>query len=363
MTDHSARPRLTVPSPDVLPVAIPHLLGFVPGRSLVVVGLARDSSIALTLRVDIPPDGFADWAGLSAAWGQSFSALVTAGADTAVVLVYPADEGGRWPLLLGMPHAPLVERVTSIVEGVGVRVLDALCVVADRHRSYLCESADCCPPEGRRVPEPTRTRVEAVFVAQGSAPLRSRLELESSLDERPDDDAFRQNLLRARDGVVVRLPAGTKERVEAFVRDVGRWGERPGSTSMITRLVVTAGVLVADIPSRDLLLQRLAVQGDRDVVAAARQVLGEAVRCARGEDVAQPAATLAMLAWSAGDGAAARVAVVRSLAADPACSLARLVESALDGGLPPWGWRETMQGLSDEEILGGGRRGQERSPA
>jgi len=86
-------------------------------------------------------------------------------------------------------------------------------------------------------------------------------------------------------------------------------------------------------------------------------------RAAQGTDAAQPAATLAVCAWATGDGAAARVAVVRALEADPSCSLALLVEEALDRGLRPTVWTESIGALSDEEILGGARRGQERSPA
>jgi len=348
MTDSLLPPRLVVRGAHDIAVAVPHLLGFVPGSSLVVIGLDPVSStVAVTLRVDLP------WPGMPVGerlrmldhLAASFSVLPREGIHDAVAAVYPAGpEGGGWPL-----------------EGVQVR--DALCVVGDRFRSYLCDDPGCCPPEGQQLDASRRARVEAVFVASGSAPLPSRAALEAALDPRPYDDAFMRGIARARDGILVRQQGDVVKRVDDFVRDVGRWGERPGSTSMITRLVVVGSLLVGDIRSRDLLLKRLTARPSRDLLAAARQVLGEVVRCAQGTDAAQPAATLAVCAWATGDGAAARVAVVRALEADPSCSLALLVEEALDRGLRPTVWTESIGALSDEEILGGARRGQERSPA
>lgn len=368
MTPSPLPPRIVIRGVRDIVVSVPHLLGFVPGTSLVLVGLDPDSTVVVTLRVDLP------WAGMPAAeratmldhWAESFSVLGREGIGEAVVAVYPAEpdaDDGRWPLMLGLPHHDLVKDLRELLAVEGVQLRDALCVVGDRFRSYLCDDPGCCPPEGQQLDASQRARVEAVFVASGSAPLPSRAALEAALDPRPYDDAFMRGIARARDGILVRQHGDVVKRVDDFVRDVGRWGERPGSTSMITRLVVVGSLLVGDIRSRDLLLKRLTARPSRDLLAAARQVLGEVVRCAQGTDAAQPAATLAVCAWAAGDGAAARVAVVRALEADPSCSLALLVEEALDRGLRPTVWTESIGALSDEEILGGARRGQERSPA
>lgn len=367
MTDRLSSPaRIVIRGADDIAVAVPHLLGFVPGSSLVVIGLhPGDPSVGVTLRVDLPWPGMpdAERGRMLDHWAESFSVLARQGIHDAVAAVYPTEPDEPWPLLLGLPHEQLVDDLGVLLALEQVMLRDALCVVGDRFRSYLCDDGTCCPPEGRAIDPAARLRVEAPFVASGSAPLPSRAALEAALDPRADDDPFVRDVARARDGAVGRQPGSIAQRVDGFVHDVGRWGERPGGTSMITRLVVVASLLVGDIRSRDLLLKRLTAQPSRDLLGAARQVLGEVVRCARGEDAAQPAATLAVCAWAAGDGAAARVAVVRALEADPDCSLAQLVQSALDRGLPPWSWTEMIGSLSDEEILGGGRPGQERSPA
>lgn len=364
MSDSSAwTPRITVSSPDEVPLLVPHLLGFEPGRSLVVVGLAPGHDVVLTLRFDLPPDQSDDRAERLSHWHRAVSAVAAAGASSAVVAVYPDEEGAAWTPRVDLPHAAAAHDIATLLELCGLTVGDELCVAGGRMRSYLCSDEGCCPVEGREPDPAERLRVESLFVVHGSAPLRSRAALEASLASRPADDAFVAAVRAARDGVFVRQPAGVVERVEGFVRDVARWGEHPGSTSMITRLVVVAGLLVADIPSRDLLLQRLTGRPRRELLVAARQVLVETVRCSQGQDAAQPAATLAVCAWAAGDGAAARVAVERALDADPGCSLAQLVGSALDSAMPPSTWTAAMRALTDEEILGAGPPGQERSPA
>jgi hypothetical protein len=126
----------------------------------------------------------------------------------------------------------------------------------------------------------------------------------------------------------------------------------PRNEASLVRLVVMVGWLCAQIRPRDLLLRTLTVDPEPQVLAAARAILAEAVRCGSGAEVAPVASVLAVCAWVDGDGAAARVALDRALAADPAYSLAALVSAALDTGTPPWTWVAMMSELSVEDILG-----------
>ncbi len=194
--------------------------------------------------------------------------------------------------------------------------------------------------------------MQAALVEVGSAPLASRAELVHGLAPRDPDDPVRQAVERGRDAVLIRMVAGTQQRVDRFVDDVRELGLDPRDRAGLTRLVIVAGSLCASIRSRDLLLRAFTLEPDPDVVSTARSVLGEAVRCASGREVAPVASVLAVCSWVAGDGAAARVALDRALDADPAYSLAALVARALDAGTPPWAWVSLMSELSVEEILG-----------
>ena len=140
--------------------------------------------------------------------------------------------------------------------------------------------------------------------------------------------------------------------MERFLDDVRAWGAEPRSTVTLARLVVIAGWLCASVRTRDLLLRALTVDGDLTLLAAARSVLGEAIRCSSEKDAAPAASVLAVCAWVSGDGAAARVALDRAFASDASYSLAALVSAALDAGAPPWTWTEMMGDLSVAAILG-----------
>jgi hypothetical protein len=355
MTHAPATPALVVRGPDSLPALVPHLVGFHPADSLVLLGLAHERrTVRVTVRIDLPTSD-ADVVQVVDAWASSLMALPQSGADDVVLAVFPRDEESPW---LGvepddLPHRALVDELAEELREAGIRSLDAVCVVGDRIRSYWCEDLSCCPPEGRRADPRELLRVRATLVAHGSAPLSSREALVHSLDERPGDDPLRTAVDRARDGVVIRMPSGTEPRVRHVVDGLRGLASDPRNDATLVRLVVLVGWLCASVRSRDLLLRTLTVDPEPQVLAAARTVLGEAVRCASGESVAPVGSVLAVCAWVDGDGAAARVALDRALDADPAYSLAGLVAAALDTGTPPWTWVSMMSEVSVEEILGG----------
>lgn len=361
-------PPLVADGPESLPWVVPHLVGFAPEHSLVVLGLApRTRRAVITLRLDLPPDDLSDEAILDVldVWIRSFDAIRAAGADATCVVIYPAHAGAQWVDEIGdeLPYRDLAEVAEEVLVTSGLAVRDLVCVVGERVRSYLCDDRGCCPIDGRVLAASEALRIQAHLVEQGSAPLPSRQALVQALEPRADDDPIRLEVLRARDGAFVRQQAGIRQRVEAFLHDVAGWGARPTSTSTIARLVVLAGILVSEIRPRDYLLRELTVECDRRTLEAARSVLTEVVRCSRGPDAAAPAAVLGVCAWMAGDGASAQVAIDRALVADPTYSLAHLIRAALDEGMAPWSWQESMRSLTAEAILGDEPPERERAPA
>ena len=356
MTHAPAQPALVVRGPDSLPALVPHLVGFHPTASLVLLGLVPERrTVRVTVRIDLPEDG-TPVADVVDAWSTSLTALPQAGALEAVLVVYPRDADSPWRGAepADLPHHDLVDELAAELRDAGVLALDAVCVVGDRIRSYWCLDPACCPPEGRLVDPGEALRVRSLLVEQGSAPLASREDLVRGLAPRDPDDPVRRAVDDARDAVLIRMPAGAEGRVDRFVDDLRELGLDPRNQAGLTRLVVTAGWLCATIRSRDLVLHALTADPDPAVVHAARTVLGEAVRCASGPDVAPVASVLAICAWVAGDGAAARVALDRALDAEPSYSLAGLVTAALDAGTPPWTWVSLMSELSVDAILGRG---------
>ena len=354
MTHAPATPTLVVRGPDSLPALVPHLVGFHPADSLVLLGLAPERrAVRVTVRMDLPARDD-DVMEVVDAWAKSLLALPQSGAIDVVLAVFPRDGDSPWRDTDpdDLPHRALVGELADELAEAGIQVLDAVCVVGERIRSYWCHDRGCCPPEGRLADPAELLRVRAMLVVHGSAPLSSREELVHTLDERPADDPLRAAVAKARDGVVIRMPSGTERRVQHVVEGLRGLAVDPRNEATMVRRVVILGWLCASVRSRDLLLRTLTVDPEPQLLATARTVLGEAVRCTSGESVAPVASVLAVCAWVDGDGAAARVALERALDADPAYSLAGLVAAALDAGTPPWTWVSMMSEVSVAEILG-----------
>jgi hypothetical protein len=68
---------------------------------------------------------------------------------------------------------------------------------------------------------------------------------------------------------------------------------------------------------------------------AHRRLWTDLVRRAQPGYVAAPASLLAFVAWQAGDGALANIALDRALADAPGYSMALLIREALDAAMPP----------------------------
>src|SRR5262249_7911439 len=97
-------------------------------------------------------------------------------------------------------------------------------------------------------------------------------------------------------------------------------------------------VLLSDIKVRDDAWARM-TPAHRD---AHCRLWTDVLRAAATEFAPAPAALLAFTAWQAGNGALAAIAVDRALAADPACSMAHLLASAIERARPPAAARMPM---------------------
>ena len=344
---------LVIPGPDSLPALVPHLVGFLPSSSLVLVGLSGpEHRVRVTLRSDLPPSGSPPDE-MCDDLRRLVPAVLRAGADTALLVVYPRDDDDPWRDAPphDLPHRDLVVEHEAVLEELGLHLADAVCVVGERVRSYLCDDLVCCPPEGRVVAASESLRIRAALVAAGSAPLESREALAARLAPREADDPVRVAVDRTRALMGDCEAFLSVSDVDSFLLGLETWGERRGSSQLLETLTAMVVPLCLRIRPRDLLLRALSVDATADQLALAREVLAEGVRCAEPEETAPVAAVLAVVAWLTGDGAFARVALDRAVACDPAYSLAALVSAALDHGTPPWEWAAMMRDLSVEAIL------------
>lgn len=110
---------------------VPHLLGFVPARSLVVVPMCRGRSLG-AMRVDLPSAPTPGPASDAVAATVVGLACRIADADGAMVVVY--TDAAVTGIL---PHRALVESLSDRAEACGLPIADALVVGANGWGSYL----------------------------------------------------------------------------------------------------------------------------------------------------------------------------------------------------------------------------------
>lgn len=334
---------LTISSPGDLVAVVPHLIGFSPDESVVVLGLMPGGALGPVMRADVADCVVRDVVdGVASAMA---GALVRAGATRAVVVGFSASSAAR---AVGAVSVALDARVS---------VADELVVTSGRYRSLRCDDATCCPPEGTAVPLPP-ARVRAVLgPVHGMrtcvrAPYPQRRKATRARDRAwaargPGGAAWRvRRLAEWRDALDAaragrslteaaagRLAAGLRD---VSVRDAAVVDMVPGQAHVADRLCETEeglGVresLAAMVTIDDAVAP---VTGTIDaVVQVAAQV---ALWC---EDDVAPALTIAGVGqWWAGNERDAARFIATALDAQPDYRLARLIETALEAGMPP-GW-------------------------
>ena len=336
--------RLVLSTPDAFLASVPHMVGFDCADSVVLVGLGpnpadrsdRSGMVRLVQRFDTPPldTSGGDLVSIARAAAEP---MVRSGSTEVIVAVFGATPEPRGEL----PSAPLVDELMARVDDAGLGVRDALFTDGTSRWSYGCDNPDCCPPEGRVIPETTRTLVAAEFAGVGAAMAPSR----AALGDEIAPDPVRIAMVAAVAGEYQPPAGGTKGLEE--------W--RDSAIDHLTTLTQDADAAVGphdgatalqgltDIRVRDTFLWDIA-QPVTDQRAVADR-LADLVRCAPAGLVAPAATALAIAQWSSGDGARANVALDRAQADDPEYSLAHLVGTALRSGLPPSAWAASLADL------------------
>lgn len=301
-----------ISGPAELISAVPYLLGFHPQESLVAIAL-KDGAVDFTARCDLADISF----------DPILDAARRAGAQSLVLFVYTsATVRPDGPL----PYSGQVERLKERCQESDLKVSDALLLVADRYWSFLCENEDCCPPEGRPVPDDPG--VAAEFIAEGLQVRPSRDDVRSALDPLPVSDWLAEWLPKAED-----LVGGyAREEREAYEEDAGFVLGVLAYTQMPLRdqELLYAGVALRQIPIRDAAWA--AVDRNRELTADGWLALG---RRLPGVYACAPLLLFAWAAWREGNAMLAGAAVDRILELDPDYTAARLLQFALNTVIDP----------------------------
>jgi hypothetical protein len=318
-----------------LAAAVPHLLGFRPRESVVLLSLtgAGGRRMGLTVRADIPPAEHA--ASLAAVLARS---LCTDRPDAAVVVVVSETPDAGPPGAPDIPHRELVWEMVRALAALGVPVGHALFVRGGRWWDYDCPYG-CCGPRGG-TPLPTEvTELAVAAVATGTVVERDRDALIARIAPPPERDRGAMAAACARVAVECSaavldsgMEAVAAESWAAVVDAAARC--RPGAAGLdgltdaeVARVVW--GLRDSDVRDRAI---GLALGPEP---AAAEQLWTECTRRAPAPLDAAPATLLAVSAWLRGDGALANVALGRALDSEPGYGLARLLGDALAACVTP----------------------------
>ena len=324
------RCRVRVGSADGILAVVPHLLGFHPTDSLVMLGIGGPHArIRLAFRYDLPDppeDGLA--ADIAA---HAATVLRRQHLTMAIAVGYG----------LGKTVTPVVDVLAPALREAGIAVQDVLRVEGGRYWSYMCGDPACCPPDG--VPfDSSGHPASAALAAAGLTVRADRAALAGTVAPVAETaPSMRDAIERARrkagqlidleavaagsDPLLPIADAGRRSVKQAIARY--RRGEEVAGHDELAWL----GFALADLRVRDDAWARM----DPQFNEAHQRLWIDLVRHLPPDFVAPPAALLAFTAWQAGDGALASIAIERALEADPEYSMALLVADALHAGLPP----------------------------
>jgi hypothetical protein len=324
---------------------VPHLLGFHPGKSLVVMGVGRPRArVQLAFRYDLPdpPDA------VHAADIAEHAAEVLRHRRLSTVIGV-----GYGP---GALVTPVADALASALRQAGLRLHELMRVEDGRYWSYLCENPECCPADGvpfdvRANPAAAAMTVAGLVAYPDRAALAGTLAPVTGAAARSMERATSQARERAA-GLIGQAGPDAGQPARLLV-DAGRRAVqeaistyRAGGRLLTDEPVAWLTVVLAHLAVRDDAWSRM----DAGYRAAHLRLWTDVVRRATPAYLPAPASLLAFTAWQSGEGALANIAIDRALAADPGYSLARLLRDIMDAGVPPSAARVPM---TPEQVAAG----------
>lgn len=340
----SDRPMITLRSTADLIAMAPYLIGYVPDRRLIIVGIgdaagdangSATGNVKVSSTVEIPPPG-TEQAELAGIARDMVAQLRNASVDAAYVLAY------------GDGHAAtrLVDAVRAELVNHGVAVRKALRIHDGRYWTYTGTGADAgggmgggadrCPPEGVPV-APVGSHVAAEAAMAGEAPFSSRSAVAGSIAPITGDAraAMRAATMIAEellnDARTVAPGRATDDLREASFRFLPYAADRYATGGVFDDVqAATLAIAIGDVRVRGR-ATCLAAHGDTSAYLAVWTDLARRVEPAYRVPVL---VLLAFTAWRDGGGPLPSIAIDEALRADPGHRFARVMREVLAHGIP-----------------------------
>jgi hypothetical protein len=328
MTSPSASPdggiAISVNDPAHLIAAVPHLLGFRPADSVVVIGFGGPTG----KRVDpLVRAGLPDPAGENAVAAMLATVFARHPGRAVAILVVGSDPGSP-PDPGDVPRRRFVTRLAAAFEARGRPVENLLWTPEIRAGSPWRHYHE--PGRAGVLPDDSATPVAAAVVSKGFVTFDSREEMERQLDaDDPAAVARRERLLRS---PARGVPGDVAEAFQEVRTALG--GQGRGRPNLPDERIVRLAIALSEPRVRDACLAAaLPPGGERSLRAEALWLA--LIRKLPAPERAEPAALLGFSAYARGDGALARAALEKAVEAMPGHRLASLLLACLDSTMPP----------------------------
>jgi uncharacterized protein DUF4192 len=352
-------------SPAELADALPYLLGFYPDDSIVVVALhGPRGRFGGRIRIGIPAD-CDEWLAVSEQVAACLEGEVRSGGarpDGAIVFLCQ-DPGAGQEREEVMPRLrPLAQALRTACGAREIPVYEALCLSGGFYWSYCCPDSACCPREGRPLGGAGTSAMAAAAASAGIQVRGSLREMERRLTALGSEVAEAQEraLDSASSALVPRMlaPEGcaavraqtlrlARSLMTRFRNAVPGEGESALADAHDDELLSDedAAAMILGLQDRRTRDRVAEWMEDPDSGPALRLWRALARRCVGpySEHAAAPLTLAGWVAWSAGDGPAARVALDRALRSDPDYVFAKLLHRAFNDGMDPEPLRRCMR--------------------
>lgn len=306
--------------------AIPHILGFVPINSLVLVALdLQKNQVVLAMRLDLA--GFSDEQIMEQAVKGLLDAQKNVQIDSVLSVIYSDRDFTNFRSMA----ADLIKAQSEMCDP-----QDPMWVSNGRYGSILCENKSCCPSEGYELP--VDTSIEKLkLISVGKSVLQSRQVIEDYFAPTRESAKLAKSLTKLR-------AAQRRSRKE-------NWNENLynrvlvnilDDSSQLNELAQSEIILITEIIDlRDKLISEVLgeiqiAQEPLSLLHSIKSRLLPLIQTAADDQAKGVLAVLAIWMWQLSEAVWAESAINRSLSLDPGYRLSLLTMSALKSGLPPW---------------------------
>jgi hypothetical protein len=342
------KPVVRMTTPAQMVASVPLQIGYVPAESVVVMCCHEPRGrMGLMMRYDLPEPRY------EAEIVKDIERRVRAQNSTRVVLfIYTAESDTSQAEGAELARAALMKRLTDAFAD--LVVTEALLVRDGRFFNYVCRNDECCPLEGTPVDaaaECSSVRIlEAERVMNGRVMMPDRAALEQSVAA-PTFLARELALQRLEDAELLLLDRldllGRSKAVEtalaSWIDAIARFNTPPWDLNPHEAASLATCLQLVEV---------------RDRIAATRPsevpgllvLLEELCRRTPAPHDAPLCTLLGWVTYAEGGGTITTIALERALATDAGYTMANLLMSALQGGLPASFAREVTHQLDDHFV-------------